>query len=253
MLVAEVISELSIEETDDPPTSTQDEEMDELKAGLEVDEETGASRAPKKSGSGGMKRLRFGKEMWEGDGEGKDECRWLRSVVGVRDAGVTLEPDDGGSAWLLGWDRQPLETTSTSNEGNPSPRKIPKQAKPSKPAQTSETQPSKTRPKIVMLDPDQAEDPLEGYSVPSPSSSRSASPTPSYFEEVAADPSLALDGAQKKAITRPVYVQQLVALLREREKPDHIEMGLKWGEGLVRAKRSFGGELGANSRDVQKN
>ncbi len=95
-----------------------------------------------------------------------------------------------------------------------------------------------------MLDPDQMADPLEGYANASPTSSRSPSPTPSYLEEVAADPSLALDSTQKKKITRPVYIQQLVALLKEREKPDHLEMGLKWGEGLVRAKRSFGRELG---------
>ncbi len=95
-----------------------------------------------------------------------------------------------------------------------------------------------------MLDPEQEQDPLTGYDLPSPSSSRSASPTPSYLEEVAADPTLALDGTQKKKVTRPVYVGQLVELLKERDKPDHLEMGLKWGEGLVRAKRNFGVELG---------
>jgi telomere length regulation protein len=94
-----------------------------------------------------------------------------------------------------------------------------------------------------MLDPDQEADPLEGYVPQSPSSSRSPSPTPSYLEEVAADPTLALDSAQNKKASRPVYVQQLIMLLKEREKPEYIEMGLKWGEGLVRAKRSFGTEL----------
>ena len=97
-----------------------------------------------------------------------------------------------------------------------------------------------------MLDPAQEADPLEGYPGASPTSSRSPSPTPSYFEEVAADPSLALDSTQKKKLTRPVYLQQLVALLKEREKPDHLEMALKWGEGLIRAKRSFGRELGTS-------
>ena len=95
-----------------------------------------------------------------------------------------------------------------------------------------------------MLDADQVADPLEGYTNQSPSSSRSPSPTPSYLEEVAADPSLALDSTQKKKIARPVYIQQLVSLLKERDKPDHLEMGLKWGESLIRAKRSFGRELG---------
>jgi telomere length regulation protein len=94
-----------------------------------------------------------------------------------------------------------------------------------------------------MLDEDQEADTLQGYTPESPSSSRSPSPTPSYLEEVAADPTLALDASQAKKVSRPVYVQQLIALLKEKEKPDHIEMGLKWGEGLIRAKRSFGTEL----------
>jgi telomere length regulation protein len=95
-----------------------------------------------------------------------------------------------------------------------------------------------------MLDEEQTADPLEGYEAPSPSSSRSPSPTPSYLEEVTADPSLALDSVQKKKVSRPVYISQLIALLSERDKPDSLEMGLKWGESLIRAKRSFGGELG---------
>jgi telomere length regulation protein len=95
-----------------------------------------------------------------------------------------------------------------------------------------------------MLTDEQMDDPLEGYTNPSPSSSRSPSPTPSHLEEIASDPSLALDGAQKKKVTRPVYVGQLAALLKERDSPEHLEMALKWGESLVRAKRNFGTELG---------
>ena len=44
-----------------------------------------------------------------------------------------------------------------------------------------------------------------------------------------------------------MYISQLIALLKEREKPEHIEMALKYGESLIRAKRSFGGELGEPS------
>jgi len=33
-------------------------------------------------------------------------------------------------------------------------------------------------------------------------------------------------------------------LVKDREKPDSLETALKFGEGLVRAKRLFGGELG---------
>jgi telomere length regulation protein len=65
--------------------------------------------------------------------------------------------------------------------------------------------------------------------------------------EITADPSLAVDAAKKRKLKRPVYVRQLAELLREKDKPDSIEMALQWGEGLVRAKRNFGGEVTENA------
>jgi telomere length regulation protein len=97
-----------------------------------------------------------------------------------------------------------------------------------------------------MLDDGQAADPLEGYAS-SPSSSRSASPTREYLDEVAADPTLAIDATKKRKLKRPVYVRQLAELLRDRETPDSIELALQWGEGLVRAKRTFGTEVSENA------
>ncbi len=237
MLEAEVISELSIEDNGEDRPSNQQEELDELKAGLEVDEDSGDPKTPKKPQGSGMKRLRFGKDMWDGDGDGREECRWLRRAVGVRDQHARLSEDSAGKAWMLGWDSIPPTNIP------PAPTVIGRPERRGR-AEARRPAPSRPQPRIIMLDPDQMADPLEGYANASPTSSRSPSPTPSYLEEVAADPSLALDSTQKKKITRPVYIQQLVALLKEREKPDHLEMGLKWGEGLVRAKRSFGRELG---------
>lgn len=250
MLVAEIVSGLTIEEHGEDLQYSREEELDELKAGLEVEEETGETKDTKKPKRTGMKRLRFGKEMWDGSGDGRDECRWLRKVVEVRDWEAKLSEDPIGTAWLLGWEFRPSSAAETPSTATTSPVS---RAPPRGRIKEVTPAPPRPAPKIVMLDLDQAVDPLEGYSTPSPSSSRSPSPTPSYLEEVAADPSLALDSTQKKEVTRPVYIQQLVALLKEREKPDHLEMGLKWGESLVRAKRSFGRELGKSDETIDHN
>ncbi|ORY33418.1 telomere length regulation protein-domain-containing protein [Naematelia encephala] len=238
MLVAEIVSELTIAEDINAMEYDPQEDIEELKAGLELDED--GQPKGKKPRMRRAKRLRF-TGMWEGQGEGKEEARWLRSAVSVRDQEASLADDLTGDNWLLGWDREALRPRSVPE----SMKEQPPQAGPSKPrgrALSKVTLP-KERPKIVMLDDDQLADPLEGYASISPSSSRSPSPTPSYLEEVAADPSLALDATQNKKLAKPVYIPQLIELLKERDKPDHIEMGLKWGEQLVRAKRSFGTEL----------
>jgi telomere length regulation protein len=234
MLVAEILSELTIRESDDSNAQTEEEEMAELQAGFETSESEKQPRT-----SRGPKRLKFGEGMWGGEGEGKEECRRLRESVGVNDLVRPLSDDPNGKKWLLGWDQ--VHVPEPVPDPRPASIKRGRQAETtSRPAKESKPKP---KPKIVMLDPDQEADPLQGYAPHSPSSSRSPSPTPSYLEEVAADPTLALDSAQNKKASKPVYVQQLIMLLKEREKPEYIEMGLKWGEGLVRAKRSFGTEL----------
>lgn len=241
MLVAEILSERTIKEgRETGMDGEEDDELAELKAGLEADEagQASASKAPK-----APRRLRFDRGMWDGEGDGKEECRWLRSCMGVDDLRADISAggneSDSGKGWMFGWDAEGLEEppmpVPSGDRGRP--RRAPKHATPK-----IKTKP-KPKPKVVMLDEDQQADTLQGYEPQSPSSSRSPSPTPSYLEEVASDPTLALDTSQKKKIPRPVYVQQLITLLKEREKPEHIEMGLKWGEGLVRAKRSFGTEL----------
>lgn len=248
MLVAEVLSALTIRE--DPNASAQhdEDELAELKAGLEAEDkgEDRPNRAPK-----APRRLKFDSGTWDGEGEGKEECRWLRRCIGVNDLTAAVTDDPTSHAWMFGWDTaasDPIPQQSTATRPNAETRgRTQTTSRKAKDEAKSKTR-LRPRPKVVMLDEEQQADPLEGYTPESPSSSRSPSPTPSYLEEVAADPTLALDSSQKKKITRPVYVPQLVALLKEREKPEHIEMGLKWGEGLVRAKRSFGTELCESSR-----
>lgn len=240
MLVAEYVSQVTIEEnTDDPLMYAPDQEMEDLKAGLDVDE-IEEELKPRTKKAGKIRRLNFGANMWDGEGDGKEEARWLRFAFGVRDPAVA---DEGGAyedQWMLGWHESTEKDPAVSVEIVKIPNITRQRGRPtSKPIQEA-----KRIRKVVMLDDDQRNDPLEGYDIPSPSSSRSPSPTPSYLEEVAADPSLAIDSTQKKKVTRPVYISQLIELLKDRDKPESLEMGLKWGESLVRAKRSFGGELG---------
>ncbi|WVR07650.1 hypothetical protein IAU60_004692 [Kwoniella sp. DSM 27419] len=247
MLVAEILSELTIPEADAASSSLapDDDDIEALKKGLEA----GEGNVPPRSGpKGSLKRLRF-TGIWEGNGEGREDCRWMRRVIGSRDSGVDPGHDVPPAAWLLGWDQvadeaqAPLPLTTL-------PAQVPtvrgRQA--AKPCASQAR--AKPTPKIVMLDPDQLDDPLQGYPSSEPSSSRSPSPTPSYLDEVAADPSLAVDATQKKKVSRPVYLPQLAELLKEREQPESIEMALKWGEGLVRAKREFGTELAENAVGV---
>ncbi|BEI82719.1 hypothetical protein CcaverHIS002_0305870 [Cutaneotrichosporon cavernicola] len=236
MLVAEVVSDRTIVE-DDGARPTAEEDMDDLRAGLEVDDETGEPALKGPQSSRGAKKLRF-TGIWEGTGQGQEECAWLRRCVGVRDGDAPVGDDP--EAWLLGWGAEPAEVPAPHPPNEPLSPKA-KRGRSSIP----KTGP-KVKPKIVMLDDDQAADPLEGYASPA-SSSRSPSPTPSFLEEVAADPSLAIDATKKRKLKRPVYVRQLTELLREKDKPESIELALQWGEGLVRAKRGFGTEVVDNA------
>jgi telomere length regulation protein len=244
MLVAEIVSERSVEEGGVPAGLgvVEKDDVEDLVAGLEVDEETGESKQPKRANAKplrGPKRLQF-TGMWDGDGEGRTEARWLRAYVGVRDGEAVLSDD--AAAWMLGWDVPPPAAEPAAPAPEPTRGRRPE---PKPKADRSKAR-AKPPPKIVMLDDDQVADPLQGYAS-SPSSSRSPSPTPEYLAEVAADPTLAVDATKKRKLKRPVYVRQLAELLRDKDKPDSIELALQWGEGLVRAKRNFGTEVSENA------
>ena len=230
MLVAESLSASTIP---DGPAKEEKDDTEELMKGLDL--EGGAAKSTKPSGP---RRLKFGGSMWDGQGEGREEARWLRSCIGLKDGGGDLPPI-GSPEWMLGWHRVEEPTSGPGRGRSPSPR--PYRPRPKTPEQRTKTKTkTKAKPKVVMLDED---DGMSGYSSPSASSSRSASPTPSYLEEVANDPTLALESTDKKKVQRPVYVPQLLALLRDKDNPDAIEMALSHGEALIRAKRSFGTEV----------
>ena len=194
-----------------------------------------------------VKRLDFGKSIWEGVGGGKEECRWLRAHEGLRDGDAEIDKGDA----LLGW----LEADTGSNKSDQAnenkkvPVEVDSDDEPTVPKQTrgrsakTKTKPARPPPETV----DSDDDSLVGYSDESRSSSRSPSPTPSYLEEVANDPML--NTSTRAKIQRPVYLIQLLELLRARTEPEKLEVALKWGEELIRRKRDYGTELGKH-RDV---
>ncbi|KAL7418396.1 telomere binding protein [Cryptotrichosporon argae] len=248
MLVAELLSELTIADSANGDVDDEREEMEALKAGLEVDEDGEARPQPKPKKAARMKRLKFGSGIWEGQGDGKEECRSLRALLGSKDGDARLDNADE-VAWLLGWDKQ----QSSPSPSSPSPAAAPPRPSSStgpRASGKSKPKPKPKQPKIVMLDAEQFADPLEGYASP-PGSPRSE-PDEAFLDEVHADPSLALDAAQRAKIRRPVYVAEVVALLGKSDKADEIEVGLRWGEELVRAKRAYGTEVGENALAIAR-
>ena len=204
---------------------------------------TAAAAAASTTARSKVKRLDFGKSIWEGVGGGKEECRWLRAFEGLRDADAEVDEEDR----LLGWkevDPAPSQLDKAS-EDKP-PVEVDSDDEPTVPKQTRgrSTKTKTARPPPETVDSD--DDSLVGYSDESRSSSRSPSPTPSYLEEVANDPML--NTSTRAKIQRPVYLIQLLELLRARTEPEKLEVALRWGEELIRRKRDYGTELGEYRR-----
>lgn len=253
MLAAEVLSEKTVRDVSTPSTDirkgkgkvkAKNDEVEELEQMLASlgDEEDGAKQAGPAPEGKQRRRLDFGREIWDGFGQGKEECRRLRALVRGEDSEARLgnQKDAEGTSkdWsLLGWDEQrtpsaaPLESKSPRIVKDDRPRgRLPSKSLPPKHPSPAE--------------PDSDDESLSGYSS-SAHSSRSPSPTPSYLEEVAKDPMSNTNTRER--IQRPVYIIQLIELLRAREEPDKLEVGLKWGESLIRRKRYFGKELGESA------
>lgn len=257
MLVAEVLSEMTIADDSgvapDPGRKAKGkqrvDEVDELEKMLQnlgEDDDGMASKTPQAGPSlRQRRRLDFGNEIWAGFGQGKEECRRLRALVHLRDneAGVEGNQVDSEARsvdWqLLGWDgidERPSRPVESDDRKKPK-LQVGQQTRGRSPVPEATT---KKRPPSRQQ-PDSDDESLSGYSS-SANSSRSPSPTPSYLEEVAKDPMS--NTSTREKIQRPVYIIQLIELLRAREEPDKLEVGLKWGESLIRRKRHFGKELG---------
>ncbi|CDZ96857.1 Uncharacterized conserved protein [Phaffia rhodozyma] len=205
----------------------------------------------------GDKVLNFG--VWEGDEGGKRICRELRKVEidwnQFTRANEGLET--GSELDLLGWNqqaqsssppfessRQPSPPASASRLRSQLDRETRSKIKKKKSTKVSSS-------KITVLS--DSDDSLTGYassshSISSRISSRSSSPTPSDLDEYIDDPTLY--APKKKKVPKPVYLTQLGELLGSRDDPDKLEVGLKWGESLVRRKRDFGLELEENAEFI---
>jgi telomere length regulation protein len=253
MLVAEILSERTIPDDGSASTSTRkgkakgkgkekDDEVEELERMLQSlgDGDEAPSKATQFSSGKQRRRLDFGREIWDGFGQGKEECRRLRALVcgGIDETGREGEGSEGMEEdWLLGWNAEGSQPQLVEPKAQEEEDAQPRGRSPS---------PTKRRPPSK-AEPDSDDESLSGYSS-SAHSSRSPSPTPSYLEEVAKDPMSNTNTREK--VQRPVYIIQLIELLRAREEPDKLEVGLKWGESLVRRKRHFGKELGESGPDV---
>jgi len=260
MLVGEVISRRSIPSDDDDnddrdldrkdrkegasgrrKTKTEDgkviKELEGMLDDLEVDDKeakAASMRPPPK-----VKRLDFGNDVWEGTGGGREECRWLRAFLGLRD---DMDSSDGMLGWEEADEKESYEDRDITNGTTADVQADSDDETPLAPARGRS---ARSRPANAEAIVDSDDDSLVGYSDASPSSSRSPSPTPSYLEEVANDPML--NTSTREKVQRPVYLMQLLELLRARTEAEKLEVALRWGEELIRRKRDYGTELGKHN------
>ncbi|KAG0705158.1 telomere length regulation protein-domain-containing protein, partial [Suillus ampliporus] len=179
------------------------------------------------------KNLDFGN--WDGDDDGKLWARDLRALCSARD--IDFDP-------YVGDDLEP----ATAEESTPTEEIT--TAGVLEDAEISALKLTKASVNTIGYDSD---DSLTGYA--SPTSSRSASPTPSELDELEKDPTLRV-GVKK--IPRPVYLAQLGELVRsmrvkpgeENQEADRIEMALNVAEELIRKKKDYGTELEENAANL---
>ena len=166
------------------------------------------------------KSLNF--DNWDGEGQGREWARRVRSLISSRDA----------DSKELGIDVIRIEREE----------KISTELK----VESDTAVPKKHPPVEVINSGYDSDDSLVGYAS-SPPSSRSPSPTPSELEEIEKDPTL---NVGKKKIQKPVYLADLGTMLRGSAKPDdadqadRMEVALNCAEELIRRKREYGLELG---------
>ena len=174
------------------------------------------------------KTLDFGE--WEGDDEGSAWARKLRELIKHCDADAE-ERAEGDSA------------TATNNAASVSPKGQPSSVNEGR----DEGSPVSVGG-IASTPGYDSDDSLTGYA--SPTSSRSASPTPSELDELEKDPTLRV-GVKK--VARPVYLAQLGEMVRgtsglqggdEQDIASKIGVALDVAEELIRRKSGYGTELG---------
>lgn len=168
-------------------------------------------------------------QQWEGNDQGREWARALRGLIDGRDVDAT----EAGPDIIL-----------VNEESAPIDRDI--KITGSKKTQIASVVSAKMANLNICDEGSDSDDSLTGYAS-SDAFSRPPSPTMSEMEEIEKDPTL---NVGKKPVQRPVYLVDLARLITESTKPDdpqnadRIEMALDCAEELIRAKRSFGYELG---------
>ncbi|KZO91223.1 hypothetical protein CALVIDRAFT_558248 [Calocera viscosa TUFC12733] len=168
------------------------------------------------------KTLSFGIEMWEGDGEGKEFCRDLRTLIAQRDGdcGLVLAADQS----------KPIEDVSS-----------PQSTSGFHEAAGSAEQPAQKESY------DSDDESLAGYDSPQ-NVSRAPSPTQEELEEIEKDPTL--NNPKKKKVPKPVYLADLGKLLHDSKELEKVQVALSSAVDLIMRKKNYGTELEENAVDL---
>ncbi|KAK4051669.1 telomere binding protein [Microbotryomycetes sp. JL221] len=197
--------------------------------------------------------LSFGEEMWTGQDDGHLVARKLRSLV---DDPLGTPGDTSWREWLLSAWKQPA-TPVTATQIAQLTRKL------DQPAQIGLDSRPKIKPLISVIGDEDDPDDLPSYPLP-------AQPHNSHLSTLASDdpslyasalPNTTASSTRKRGKLRPpVYVPELTAYLRgldpegKKEEADgeaeRVEVGLNEGEGLIRRKAGWGGEVEENAVDL---
>lgn len=173
------------------------------------------------SAASGVERpLRFPEAVWDGRGDGRETCRVLRALY-----------DRAGPLWpsteLVAW---PAEQT-------PPPSPAEREPRVSEPATIALPRRVPARPLVV----DVSEGAVQVPCMPDESDESSS--------EDGNDTSVLLDAALRKKPRVPVYVYELVPLLRERAYQAN-KLALKHAEPLIRRKTGWGAEVAEHAVDL---
>lgn len=180
------------------------------------------------SATSGVERpLRFPETVWEGRGEGRETCRVLRALY-----------DRDGPLWpsqdVICWETEKRSTT-------PPPRPPPPIRKP--PVTVALPRRVPPRPLVVDLESEASAPPLTAMHA----MALDESDDEAWDDE--GDTSLMLDAALRKKAKVPVYIYELVPLLRERDYTAN-RLALQHAETLIRRKTGWGNEIAEHAVDV---
>ncbi|KAM0755050.1 hypothetical protein T439DRAFT_128186 [Meredithblackwellia eburnea MCA 4105] len=205
---------------------------------------------------GELKPLNFG-EIWEGEQEEKKKVKELRQE---------LKTVSGEEKEVDGW--QEMLRKTWGEDKHPVKPAPPQRAKsPMTPSSVSSTPPTLPqgalkRPLISIIGEEDDES-LAPYPLP-------ADPPQSYLSTLASEdsseyttalpPTTSSTTRRRGKLRAPVYIPELVAYLKGKDpeggeeqkdqEAERVEVGLREGEGLVRRKKGWGGEVDENAVDL---